>query len=138
MNKQLEMSSGFFGKVMLELEISSYMDNNRLYIGLVQVDGEFSEHFADLTVNINAKCPDYCGYVDTNKCPELEEFILEHNLGEFTGIVGSSGFCAYPLYMFHVDKLREVAPDDMEHFERTVMGIEPEKEKENNIMTGGR
>lgn len=138
MNKQLDMRSSFLGEVTLELKINSYMNNNRMYIGLVQVDEGVPEHFADLTVNINAPCPDYCGYVDTNNCPDLEEFIKKHNLGEFTGIVGSSGFCNYPLYMFHVDKLRKVAPDDMEHFERTVMGFVPEREKENSIMTGGR
>ncbi len=59
-----------------------------MYIGLVQVDGEYPEHFADLTVNISAPCPDYCGYVDINKCPELEAFIEKHGLGEFTGLMG--------------------------------------------------
>mgnify|MGYP004509278895 FL=1 len=120
MNKQLEMESRFSGKVMLELEINSYMDNNRMYIGLVELDGE---HFADLTVNISAPCPDYCGYVDINNCPELEEFIEKHGLGEFTGLVGGSGFYSYPLYLFNPEKLREIAPEDMELFERTVMGI---------------
>lgn len=130
MNKQLEMESRFSGKIKLELEISSYMDNNRMYIGLVEVDGEYPEHFADLTVNISAPCPDYCGYVDTNKCPELEKFIEKHELGEFTGLVGNSGFCSYPLYLFNPEKLREAAPEDMEHFERTVMGTAPEKNME--------
>lgn len=81
MNKQLEMESRFSGKVKLELEISSYMDNGRMYIGLVETGGEYQEHFADLTVNISAPCPDYCGYVDTNSCPELEGFIEKHGLG---------------------------------------------------------
>lgn len=67
MNKQMEMDSRFSGKVMLELEINSYMDNGRIYIGLVKAGRESPEHFADLTVNINAPCPDYCGYVDINK-----------------------------------------------------------------------
>lgn len=127
MNKQLEMESRFSGNVRLELEISSYMDNGRLYIGLVEVDGECPEHFADLTVNISAPCPDYCGYVDINNCPELEGFIEKHGLGEFTGLVGNSGFGSYPLYLFNPEKLREAAPEDMECFERTVMGITPEK-----------
>lgn len=100
MNKQLEMESRFSGNVRLELEISSYMDNGRLYIGLVEVDGE---------------------------CPELEGFIEKHGLGEFTGLVGNSGFGSYPLYLFNPEKLREAAPEDMECFERTVMGITPEK-----------
>ena len=130
MKKHLEMESRFSGKVTLELEINSYMDNNRLYIGLVEVGGEYPEHFADLTVNISAPCPDYCGYVDTNNCPELEGFIEKHGLGEFTGLMGGSGFCSYPLYLFNPEKLREAAPEDMELFERTVMGITLERQKE--------
>ena len=130
MNKQLEMESRFSGKVKLELEISSYMDNSRIYIGLVEVDGEYPEPFADLTVNISAPCPDYCGYVDINNCPELEGFIEKHGLGEFTGLMGNSGFCSYPLYLFDPEKLREVAPEGMENFERTVMGKTPEKVQE--------
>jgi hypothetical protein len=50
MKKQLEMDSRFLGKVTPELEINSYMVNNRMYIGLVETDGE---HFADLAVNIS-------------------------------------------------------------------------------------
>ena len=129
MNKQLEMNSKFSGKVKLELEINAYMNNNRMYIGLVEVDGEYPEPFADLTVNIDAPCPDYCGYVDINNCPELEDFIVQHGLGEFTGLVGSSGFCSYPLYMFNVEKLREAAPESMEQFERSVMGVVPEQKE---------
>ena len=136
MNKQLEMESRFSGKVKLELEISSYMDNNRIYIGLVEVDGEYPEPFADLTVNISAPCPDYCGYVDINNCPELEGFIEKHGLGEFTGLMGSSGFCSYPLYLFDPEKLREVAPEGMENFERTVMGITREKQQEKQQEKG--
>ena len=133
MKKQLELESRFSGKVKLELEINSYTDNNRMYIGLVEPDGE---HFADLTVNISAPCPDYCGYVDTSKCPELEAFIEKHGLGEFTGLMGGSGFCSYPLYLFNPEKLREAAPEDMEHFERTVMGITPDRAQEKSWEQG--
>ncbi len=125
MNKQLEMDSRFSGKVTLELEINAYRNSNRMYIGLVEVGGEYPEHFADLTVNISAPCPNYCGYVDINNCPELENFIEKHGLGEFTGLMGGSGFCSYPLYLFNPEKLREISPEDMELFERTVMGITP-------------
>lgn len=104
-----------------------------MYIGLVEVGGEYPEHFADLTVNITAPCPDYCGYVDTNKCPELEGFIEKHGLGEFTGLMGGSGFCSYPLYLFNPEKLREIAPEDMELFERTVMGIRPDRKREEGL-----
>ncbi len=138
MESALVFESRFSGKVPVKLEVNSYMNNGRIYIGMTETGGEYPEPFADITVNIDAPCSPYCGYVDTNNCPELEEFIEKHNLGEFTGMTGNSGFCTYPLYMFHVDKLRELAPDDMEHFERTVMGIAPEREKENSIKTGGR
>lgn len=37
--------------------------------------------------------------------------------------MGGSGFYSYPLYLFNPEKLREIAPEDMELFERTVMGI---------------
>lgn len=129
MNKRLEMNDRFTGNVTVELEIGAYANNHRMHIGLVEVDGEEPEPFANLTVNIDAPCPEYCGYVDTNNCPELEDFIVKHELGEFTGMMGDSGFCSYPLYMFHVDKLREAAPESMERFERDVMGIAKKKER---------
>ena len=131
MNKKLEMDSRFSGKVMLELEIASYMNNNRMYIGLIDEKGE---RFADMTVNIDSPCPDYCGYVDVNNCPELVDFIEKHELGEFTGLMGQSGFCSYPLYLFNVEKLREVAPESMEQFERTVMGIDTKKERDERTL----
>lgn len=131
MNKKLEMNSRFSGNVMLELEIASYMNNNRMYIGLIDENGK---HFADMTVNIDSPCPDYCGYIDINNCPELEDFIEKHGLGEFTGLMGQSGFCSYPLYLFNVEKLREAAPESMEHFERTVMGIDTKKEREERTL----
>lgn len=77
MENTLVMESLFSGRVPVKLEISSYMDNGRLYIGLLEADGESLEPFTDLTVNIDAPCPPYCGYVDTNNCPELEEFIVK-------------------------------------------------------------
>ena len=123
MKKQLKLESQFSGKVALELEINSYIDNNRLYIGLVEVGGEYPEPFADLTVNISAPCPDYCGYVDTNNCPELEGVIEKHGLGEFTGLMGGSGFCSYPLYLLHYSEtLQKQYPIDLERIERC-MGI---------------
>lgn len=131
MNKKLEMDSRLSGKVMLELEIASYMNNNRMYIGLIDEKGE---RFADMTVNIDSPCPDYCGYVDVNNCPELVDFIEKHELGEFTGLMGQSGFCSYPLYLFNVEKLREVAPESMEQFERTVMGIDTKKERDERTL----
>ena len=66
-----------------------------------------------MTVNLMGKVPDYCGYVDLNNMPELEKFIADNELGEFTGLMKRSGFFEYPLYLFNVDRLRELCPDGM-------------------------
>lgn len=103
MENALVFDSQFSGRVSVKLEVSSYMNNGRLYIGLTETGGEYPEPFADITVNIDAPCPPYCGYVDTNSCPGLEEFIEKNGLGEFMDMMGHSGFCQYPLYMFHAE-----------------------------------
>ena len=128
MNKQLEFNSKWNGTMNLSLEINSYYNNNCLYIGLVDESEGYPEPYGDLTVNLMGKCPDYCGYVDINNMPELEEFIEKHELGEFTGLTGKSGFCTYPLYLFNVDKLREYCPDGMEMYERSIGKVQEKEE----------
>lgn len=118
MENTLVIESRFSGRMPVKLEIGRYMDNGRIYIGLLEADGEYPEPFTDLTINIDAPCPPYCGYVDTNNCPELEEFIVKNGLGEFTDMIGHSGYCQYPLYMFHEEKLRELEPYGMEFYEK--------------------
>lgn len=104
----------------VQLEISNYMNNNGLYIGLNAVSGEYPESYGDITVNLNGKAPDYCGYVDIKNMPELEKFIEENELGEFTGLTKRSGFGEFSLYMFNPDKLRELCPEGMEGYERSI------------------
>lgn len=130
MENALVFDSQFSGRVSVKLEVSSYMNNGRLYIGLTETGGEYPEPFADITVNIDAPCPPYCGYVDTNSCPGLEEFIEKNGLGEFMDMMGHSGFCQYPLYMFHAEKLRELEPYGMEVYEQGLGSERREKETE--------
>lgn len=59
--------------------------------------------------------------------PEMEKFIKDNDLGEFTGLTLRSGFCEYPLYVFNVDKLRELCPKQMEKYES---GIDANREKQ--------
>ena len=49
-----------------------------------------------------------------------EKFITENDIGEFTGLTKRSGFCEYPLYLFNVDKLRELCPEGMQMYENTI------------------
>ena len=116
MEKTMKLSSRYGGEYQVSLEINTYLNNGCMYIGLVE-QGEYPEPYGDLTVNLEGKAPDYCGYVDLNNMPELEKFIEDNDLGEFTGLTRRSGFCEYPLYMFNVDKLREMCPDGMQVYE---------------------
>lgn len=116
MEKTMKLSSRYGGEYQVSLEINTYLNNGCMYIGLVE-QGEYPEPYGDLTVNLEGKAPDYCGYVDLNNMPELERFIEDNNLGGFTGLTRRSGFCEYPLYMFNVDKLREMCPDGMQAYE---------------------
>ena len=103
----------------VKLEINSYLNNQNLYIGLTDVSEMGPEPYGDITVNLG-KVPAYCGYVDMNNMPELEKFIEEHKLGTFTGLVKQSGYCTYPLYMFDVERLRELCPDGMAVYEQSI------------------
>ena len=120
MERTLELNTQWGSREKVQLEISNYRNNNGLYIGLNTVDGEYTESYGDITVNLDGKAPNYCAYVDINNMPELEKFIEDNDLGEFTGLAKRSGFCEFPLYMFNPDKLRELCPDGMEGYERNI------------------
>ncbi|MBQ7774767.1 MAG: DUF4313 domain-containing protein [Lachnospiraceae bacterium] len=119
MENTLKYNSPFSGEIQVSLEINTYLNNGCMYIGLVE-QGEYPEPYGDLTVNLVGKAPDYCGFVDLNNMPELERFIADNDLGEFTGLTQRSGFCEYPLYLFNVEKLRELCPDGMQVYEASI------------------
>lgn len=103
------------------------MNNKAMYIGLMCREDGCEELFGDVTVNLSFEAPDYCGYLNVNDMPDIEQFITDNELGEFTGFTQRSGYCEYPLYMFNVDKLRELCPDGMEMYEANI-GMERKPE----------
>lgn len=118
MGKGLKLKTQWGRECTVELQINQYLHNGCMSINLIEQESK--EPFSNLTVNLGRKVPAYCAYVDTNHLPEAVKFIEEHNLGEFTSIVGLSGFCEYPLYMFDADRLRELCPDGMAEYERSI------------------
>ncbi|MFR5740454.1 MAG: DUF4313 domain-containing protein [Coprococcus sp.] len=118
MSKKMNYESKW-GDVNVELSMSQYTDNGNIYLELVNTEGEYPEPYGNITVNLGG-VPKYCGYVDTNNMPEMEKFLEENDLGDFTGITLKSGFCEYPLYVFNVDKLRELCPKQMAEYEKTL------------------
>lgn len=127
MSKKMKYKSKWKDETV-ELSMSQYVDNGNLYLELVNTEGEYPEPYGNITVNFG-DVPKYCGYVDTNNMPEMEKFIKSNDLGEFTGLTLRSGFCEYPLYVFNVDKLRELCPKQMEKYERDIQSNKQKKEE---------
>lgn len=104
--------------VTVTLEAGAYTSDRSLHVWLMEEGDTGPEPYADVTVNLDVSVPSYCAYVDTNNMPELEGFLVDNNLAEFTGLVHNSGFCSYPLYMFNAEGLRELCPDGMATYEQ--------------------
>ena len=67
------------------------------------------EPFCDITVNLPREelSGENCAFVDTNDAPFLPAFLEENGLAEPTGMMGFSGFCAYPEYRFNMETVRK-------------------------------
>ncbi len=120
---KLVYHSPYVGDREVNLEIGMYQNNGRIYIGLTSMSDGCEEPFSNVTVNIDAPAPDYCGYLDTNNLSNVEKFVKNHKLGEFTGIMGRSGYCEYPLYMFNADRLRALCPEQMALYEQSIGAV---------------
>lgn len=129
--KSLIYHSKYGGDSKIQLEIQQYANNGRLAISMTTNEDEFPEPYGSLTVNIDAAAPDYCAYLDINNLSNAEKFVTENGLGEFTGITARSGYCEFPLYMFNVNKLRELCPGQMDAYEKSIGAgsKKPEKAK---------
>lgn len=116
----LRMVPGFCEEepIAVTLEAGTYTADQSLHVWLMEEGDAGPEPYGDVTVNLAGPVPPYCAYVDTNNMPELENFLVENKLAEFTGLEHDCGFCSYPLYMFNAERLRGLCPDGMAAYEQ--------------------
>ena len=121
--------------IPMTLQISHYVNNNQLFIGLIEMDEEYGpEMYGDITVNLGVECPPYCSFVDTNNLENVEQFVVDNKLGVFTGMTRRSGFCEYPLYQFDPERLRQLEPDGLKQYEiRNDLEKEKDQEQEHEL-----
>lgn len=114
----LELKTHFGTTENVTLTVNTYADSKSLYVGMTTAEDGFPEPYGDVTVNLLSSVPPYCAFVDTNNMPELEDFLVENGIAEFTGIQQKSGYCTYPLYLFDAEKMRGLCPDGMVAYEQ--------------------
>ena len=107
---------GNLGKEEIILKVKSYNCGNRLYIEMVKPDPE-PELFDDLTVNLSQEEVQMNeAFISDFDCKCKLQFIRKYKLGEISQRVGHSGFCAYRLVRFHLEKLSEYDPEGVRSF----------------------
>lgn len=118
--KTLELKTSWGVMEEVKIEIRSYKENGGIYIGLSSLGGEIPQPFGDVTVNLGGSAIDYCGYLDTGNLPELEVFITENGIGEYTGFSRRSGYNEYPFYVFNAKRLQELCPEGLAQYEQSL------------------
>lgn len=124
----LELNTRFGNKENVSLEVSAYADNNSLCVRMTAMPYGVPEYYGDMTVNLIVSVPPYCAFVDTNNMPELEKFLVENKVAEFTGLEQRSGHYSYPLYLFDAERMRRLCPDGMAAYE-SANGLGKKQEK---------
>lgn len=112
---------GFLGeeyKVVPKLNM--YANNNNLYVGLDYYDSEYEcwVPFCDITVNVQ-NLPFLESAIDTNNNGAgVLKFLLDNGFGVLTDKVQFSGYCAFPVFCFNKEKLKEIDPEMFAEYEK--------------------
>ena len=90
-----------YGNKKVTLSAEKYFANNTLAVVM---------HYKDMdaidivTVNIpGGPQDDKLAFVDINNMPDIVKWLTENGIAWETGIVGKSGYCAYPLMEFDLE-----------------------------------
>lgn len=114
----LEHTDCFGDTVYVTPRISAYRENNNLYLGLGSFIEEYHsmDHYTDITVNVGA-LPYLYSAIDTSFGGEqIMAFLEKHGIAKNTGHAIPSGFCFFPVYRFHEEKLMELDPENFREY----------------------
>lgn len=100
------------------LRVSGYLDRDRLYVGIYQIEYGYPELFSDLTVNLHHAPLNGVNeaYIDHNFSKEKLRFIKQHKLGTIQPDTASSGYCIFQRVAFDLKKLAELDPEGTKRF----------------------
>ena len=100
------------------LRVSGYLDRDRLYVGIYQIEYGYPELFSELTVNMHHAPLNGVNeaYIDHNFSKEKLRFIKQHKLGTIQPDTASSGYCIFQRVAFDLKKLAELDPEGTKRF----------------------
>ena len=100
------MKTIIFNGEELRLCKSTYRNNDSLYVGLKNSDGEFC---GDVTVNLpnSGTLPSNCAFIDTNNLPEIASILVVEGIAKPINQSACSGFCRYYAYMFNTEDMED-------------------------------
>lgn len=78
--------------------------------------------FLDDTIGNDTIMPKGCAFIDTNNFPDMVETLFRAGIAEpykrfGEPVIGYSGFCAYLLMQFNLEKLKELDPEGYRVYE---------------------
>lgn len=108
----LNVQNPWTGEIMeCYIHEDKYVEGDGLALILLDRDLEYGylEPYCDITVNLPGEMltGENCAFVDVNNAPFIRAVLEENGLAEFTGMMGFSGWCAYPEYRFNMDEVRK-------------------------------
>ena len=100
------------------LRVSGYLDRDRLYVGIYQIEYGYPELFSDLTVNLHHAPLNGVNeaYIDHNFSKEHLRFIRKYKLGRVLPETAVSGYCTFQKVAFDLKKLAEYDPQGTREF----------------------
>ena len=93
----------------LAFELSNYVSNNALYVGIYNLVKEYNELdlFSDLSVNLDYDFKENEIAVDVDNPEELIDLLVDMGIITFTGDVAYSGYNTYKIATFNKDKAKD-------------------------------